>query len=749
MEEREGYVEHIRFHSPDTGFTVLSISGEKPGEELTCVGSFPFLEEGEYIRVRGELTQHNMYGKQLQVTSYEITQPTDTDSMERYLGSGAIKGIGMPTALKIVDKFREDTFRIIEREPERLAEIRGISMRIAQSVHDQFMEKQNMRRVVMFLLQIGINLNQGLKIYKKYGEATEQIVGSNPYRLAEDIPRFGFRMADEIARRIGGLEYSDQRFRACLLHVMRLGTQAGHAYLPKQSLKNHALEYIPEMDEDSFDRALMSLIIENKLRTVTICDEDGEEQEQVYLSVYYHTEQAIARMLLDIDHGGRKPVAGIRRILEDAEASEEIELDEIQRDAVRKAVENGVFVLTGGPGTGKTTTINTIIRVCEMLGRGVVLAAPTGRAAKRMTEATGYDAVTIHRLLEVTNMDEGGESGIPRFRRNEEFPLESDVVIIDEVSMVDMHLMCALLKAIVPGMTSLILVGDANQLPSVGPGNVLRDIMESDAFSVVRLERIFRQAEASDIVLNAHRINRGEYPDVYSKSKDFFFMQRMNARVIRELLVQLVKEKLPPYVGVSPMEIQVLTPMRKGELGVEGLNVLLQEALNPPEEGKAQFDAHGVIFRVGDKVMQTRNNYRLEWETRSERNTLIDSGEGIFNGDIGIIRDINEFSKQMEIIFDDNKLVYYDFELLEDLEHAYAVTIHKAQGSEYPAIVMPLLRGPRMLMNRNLLYTGVTRAVNCAVLVGDEAAMRGMVDNVEEQKRYTGLRRCIREHKGL
>ncbi|MBP5410835.1 MAG: AAA family ATPase, partial [Lachnospiraceae bacterium] len=472
-------------------------------------------------------------------------------------------------------------------------------------------------------------------------------------------------------------------------------------------------------------------------------------QEQVYLSVYYHTEQAIARMLLDVDRGGRKPVAGIKRILEDAEASEEIELDEIQRDAVRKAVENGVFVLTGGPGTGKTTTINTIIRVCEMLGRGVVLAAPTGRAAKRMTETTGHDAVTIHRLLEVTNMDEGGETGIPRFRRNEEFPLESDVVIIDEVSMVDMHLMCALLKAIIPGMTSLILVGDANQLPSVGPGNVLRDIMESNAFSVVRLERIFRQAEASDIVMNAHRINRGEYPDINRKSKDFFFMQRMNARVIRELLVQLVKEKLPPYVGVTPMDIQVLTPMRKGELGVEGLNVLLQEALNPPEDGKAQYEAHGVIFRIGDKVMQTRNNYRLEWEVRSERNTLIDSGEGIFNGDIGIIRDINEFSKQMEIIFDDNKIVYYDFELLEDLEHAYAVTIHKAQGSEYPAIVMPLLRGPRMLMNRNLLYTGVTRAVNCAVIVGDEAAMRGMVDNVEEQKRYTGLMRCIREHRAL
>jgi helicase, putative, RecD/TraA family len=749
MEEREGYVEHIRFHSPETGFTVLSISGEKPGEELTCVGSFPFLEEGEYIRVRGQMTQHNMYGRQMQVESYEITVPTSADSMERYLGSGAIKGIGMPTAMKIVDRFGVDTFRIIEREPERLAEIRGISMRIAQSVHEQFMEKQNMRRVVMYLLQIGINLNQGLKIYKRYGEATEEIVGSNPYRLAEDIPGFGFRMSDEIARRIGGLEYSDQRFRACLLHVMRLGSQAGHAYLPKESLITHAREFIPEMDDDSFDRALMSLIMENKLRTVTVCDEDTVEQEHVYLSVYYHTEQAIARMLCDLDEGGRRNVAGIERYVDNAERKEDIELDEIQRNAVKEAVEHGVFVLTGGPGTGKTTTINTIIRVCEDLGRSVVLAAPTGRAAKRMTETTGRDAVTIHRLLEVTNMDEGGDTGAPRFRRNEEYPLEADVVIIDEVSMVDMHLMHALLRAIIPGMTNLILVGDANQLPSVGPGNVLRDIMESGAFSVVRLEKIFRQAEASDIVVNAHRINHGEYPDITRKSKDFFFLQRQNARIIRELLVQLVRDKLPPYVGVSPLEIQVLTPMRKGELGVDGLNVLLQEALNPEAPDKPQYEAHGVIFRVGDKVMQTRNNYRLEWETRSERNTLIDSGEGIFNGDIGVIRDINEFSKQMEIVFDDSKLVYYDFEVLEDLEHAYAVTIHKAQGSEYPAVVIPLLRGPRMLMNRNLLYTGVTRAVNCVTIIGDEHAMRSMVDNVEEQKRYTGLRRSIREHCGL
>ena len=748
MEEREGYVESIRFHSPDTGFTVLSLSGDKPGEELTCVGSFPLLEEGEYIRVRGELTQHNIYGKQLKVDSYEITQPTDADSMERYLGSGAIKGIGMATAIKIIAKFGDDTFRIIEREPERLAEIRGISDRIAQSVHEQFMEKQNMRRVVMYLLQLGINLNQGLKIYRRYGESTIDVVGSNPYRLAEDITGFGFRTADEIARRIGGMEYSDNRFRACLLHVMRLGAQAGHAYLPKESLLTHAQEFIPEMDEDSLDRALVALVIERKMRTVEMYDDNGTPQTHVYLSVYYHTEQAIARMLLDIDEGGRKVVAGMDRMLEDVERREDIDLDEIQERAVREAMEHGVFVLTGGPGTGKTTTINTIIRMCEAIGREVVLAAPTGRAAKRMTETTGRDAVTIHRLLEVTNMGDDGDVSLPKFRRNEEYPLETDVVIIDEVSMVDMHLMYSLLRAIVPGMTSLILVGDANQLPSVGPGNVLHDIMASGAFSVVKLEKIFRQDEASDIVINAHRINRGEYPDLGNKSKDFFFLQRRDASAIRSLTVQLVKDKLPSYIHATPMDIQVLTPMRKGDLGVIALNALLQEALNPPADDKPQYEAHGVIFRVGDKVMQTRNNYRLEWEVRSAHNTLIESGEGIFNGDIGVIRGINEFAKQMEIVFDDTKVVYYDYELLEDLEHAYAVTIHKAQGSEYPAVVIPLLRGPRMLMNRNLLYTGVTRAINCVTILGDEGALHTMVDNVEEMKRYTGLCRCLREHTG-
>ena len=749
MEEREGYVEHVVFHSPDTGFTVLTLSGSKPGEELTCVGTFPFLDEGEYLRVRGETTRHNVYGQQLRVESYEFIQPADAAAMERYLGSGAIKGVGISMAMKIVTKFGDDTFRIIEREPERLAEVRGISDRIAQSIYAQFMEKQGMRRIVMFLQQFGINLNLALRIYKQYGEKTEEVLKSNPYRIAEDIPRVGFRTADEIARRMGGYEDSDDRVRACLLYVMHLGTTAGHAYLPEDSLLRHMQEYLPAIDDDTFNRVVDSLVMERKLRTVTEYTEEGAEVRHVYLPLYYFTEASIARMLLDLDVEIELPPGGVKPYLNSVACEENIDLDDTQRRAVEEAVKHGVFILTGGPGTGKTTTINAIIRVCEAMGREVVLAAPTGRAAKRMSEATGRDAATIHRLLEVTRMEDESGSGAARFNRNADHPLEADVVIIDEMSMVDMHLMHALLKALVPGLTSLVMVGDANQLPSVGPGNVLHDIMESQAFSMVTLTKIFRQAEESDIVVNAHRINRGEMPDVHRKSKDFFFLQRMDAGVIRNLLVQLVRDKLPNYVSATPFDIQVLTPMRKGELGVEGLNVLLQEALNPPAPGKAEYVSHGVTFRVGDKVMQTRNNYRLEWETRSARNTLLDCGSGVFNGDIGIIREINDFAKQMEIVFDDTRVVQYDFSDLEDLEHAYAVTIHKSQGSEYPAVVMPLLTGPRPLMNRNLLYTGVTRAVNCVTIIGSEATMQRMVASVDEQKRYTGLRKSIRDQQGL
>ncbi len=747
MEQREGFVEHIVYRNPDNGYSVLSISDRTSGEELTCVGNFPFLNEGEYLRVTGELTNHAVYGEQLKVVSYEIAEPQDVTAMERYLGSGAIKGVGAVMAMKIVEKFKGDTFRIIEREPERLAEIRGISVRMAQSINEQFLEKQSMRRVMLFLQQYGIGMNLALKIYQKYGDNTEQVLRDNPYRIAEDLSGIGFRTADEIAMRMGG--YTDSRFRlrACILYVLQTANQSGHAYLPKTSLKRHIADFLTA-DDGELDTALIDLIADRKLRTTDdITDINGNPESAIYPSIYYYVENSIARMLLDTDVEFEVSDARLDADLRSVSSGYGIELDGTQKAAVREAVKHGIFILTGGPGTGKTTTINAIIRVLEKQGLEVALAAPTGRAAKRMTEATDHEALTLHRLLEVTHVSDEGTPGSAKFNRDQDNPLEVDAVIVDEMSMVDMHLMNALLKAIVPGMTRLILVGDANQLPSVGPGNVLRDLLDSRAFASVELTKIFRQAEESDIVVNAHRINRGEMPKLDNRSRDFFLMKRNDTNVIRDVMVQLVRDKIPDYVHANPYDVQVLTPMRKGELGVENLNALLQQMLNPPNSTKVEREAHGVVFRVGDKVMQVKNNYQLEWEIRTERNTLLDNGTGVFNGDIGTIRNINNFAEEMEIVFDENRVVYYPFSSLEDLEHAYAVTIHKSQGSEYPAVVIPLLTGPRMLFNRNLLYTGVTRASKCVIIVGSEAAVKRMVENADEQKRYTGLMKRIQEQK--
>ncbi len=743
MERCEGYVNSIIYRSPTTSYTVLTLGTKPDGEELTCVGNFPFIDVGESIAVEGEWTRHEMYGRQFKVETVEILTPQETESIERYLGSGAIKGVGIVLAMKIVKAFGEDTFRIIEREPERLAEIRGISERMAMSIHEQYIEKKDSQRVILFLQRFGINLSLASKIYAKYGSKTETYMRENPYRIAEDIPGVGFKTADEIASRIGGFDDSETRVRACILYVLQTAMARGHAYLPEGSLLSHLKEYLPGADEDMVSLAINSLVMDRKLRVVR--DPETDEQ-QIYAAVAYAVESTTARMLLDLDVPCICDEWLVQNVIDRIQAEQEIEFDEIQAGAIREAVRHGVFLLTGGPGTGKTTIINAIIRVLEQSGKEVVLAAPTGRAAKRMSEATGRDAATIHRLLEVKRGDDDETAaGNQRFGRNEENPLEADAVVIDETSMVDMFLMHALLRAIKPGVTRLILVGDASQLPSVGPGNVLADLLQSGAFSSVQLTRIFRQAEQSDIVINAHRINEGKLPEFRKESRDFFLMQRNDAAVIRGLIVTLVRDKLPKYVSAEPYDIQVLTPMRKGELGVESLNVLLQEALNPPRADKVEREAHGVIFREGDKVMQIRNNYDLEWEIRTPSNTLLEAGSGVFNGDIGIIRRIIPFAEEMEIVFDEDRVVNYLFSDLDDLEHAYAVTIHKAQGSEYPAVVMPLLSAPRVLMTRNLLYTGVTRAVRCVTILGSEATVNSMVNNVDELKRYTGLCRMIRE----
>ncbi|MDO4647483.1 MAG: ATP-dependent RecD-like DNA helicase, partial [Eubacteriales bacterium] len=665
--------------------------------------------------------------------------PEDTLAMERYLGSGAIKGIGAALASRIVRRFGEDTLRIVEEEPERLAEIKGISESKARSIGTQIAEKTDMRRAMIFLQKYGITLNLGAKIYQKYGQSVYQVLQENPYRLAEDISGVGFRIADEIAGRIGIQADSDYRIRSGMLYVLMQSMGEGHVYLPREELFQKASDLL-DVDASYMEKHLMDLSIDRKVILKQI-----EEQVVVYPSHYYHQELNTARMLCELNIHYPQDDKMMSRRIRQIEKETETTLDEMQRIAVRKAAEHGLFILTGGPGTGKTTTINAIIRFFEGEGAVIRLAAPTGRAAKRMTETTGYEAQTIHRLLELNGLPEGEREGLAyHFERNAQNPLECDVLIIDEMSMVDIFLMHSLLLAISPG-TRVVLVGDENQLPSVGPGNVLRDLIRSDKFEVVELTKIFRQASESDIVVNAHKIHRGEQVTLDNKSRDFFFLKRYDADVILRVMIALIQEKLPRYVNAKPHEIQVLTPMRKGLLGVERLNQVLQKYLNPADPGKKEHELGERLFREGDKVMQIRNNYQLEWEIRGRYQIPIEKGVGVFNGDTGILTKINEFAETAEVQFEDGRTADYSFKQLEELELAYAITIHKSQGSEYPAVILPILSGPRMLLNRNLLYTAVTRARQCVTIVGSEAVFEEMIHNEQQQKRYSSLDLRIRE----
>ena len=732
MEEIKGYVEHIIFRNADNGYTVMNFAGEE--DEMTCVGTFSVISEGMYLKLRGEYIDHPTYGVQMKVESFEEQAPEDIQSIERYLGSGAIKGVGAALAARIVKKFKEDTFRIIEEEPERLAEIKGISERKALEISYQVEEKRELRQAMIFLQNYGISLNLAVKIYKQYGMEIYTIMKENPYRLADDIQGIGFRIADEIASRVGIRTDSDFRIRSGILYVLLQASGEGHTYLPQEELTRRTAGLL-EVEPEYIEKHYMDLAMERKL---ILKEENGGVR--IFSSSYYLMEANTAAMLRELDIRYDVPKREMEDRIRRIEDQSGMELDELQKRAVEEAVLNGLFVLTGGPGTGKTTTINTIIRYFELEGMDICLAAPTGRAAKRMSETTGYEAKTIHRMLELNGAVEGNAG----FERNETNPLEADVVIIDEMSMVDISLMHSLLKALVPG-TRLILVGDANQLPSVGPGSVLRDIIDSGRYQVVRLNKIFRQASQSDIVVNAHKINEGEKITLDNKSMDFFFLKRYDADVIINVVIQLIKQKLPKFVDATPFDIQVLTPMRKGLLGVERLNGILQQYLNPKSDSKAEKEVGSRIFREGDKVMQIKNNYQLEWEIKSRYGLPIDKGMGVFNGDMGIIKEINEFAQTVTVEFEEGRVVEYSFKNLEELEHAYAITIHKSQGSEYPAVVIPLLSGPRMLMNRNLLYTAVTRAKKCVTLVGDEMVFEQMQHNVTEQVRYSALIDRIRE----
>ena len=741
MEETiEGYVDHIIFQNRDNGYTVACLVSE--GEEITCVGTFRFLNEGETIRAKGVYTRHPSYGKQFSVSSYESVIPQDSLVMERYLGSGAIKGIGAALAARIVRKFGDDTLRIIEEEPERLAEVKGISERKAREIAEQVEEKADLRRAMMFLQQYGITQNLGMKIYRQYGQEMYGILKENPYKMAEDIPGVGFKIADEIAARIGIHTDSDYRIRSGILYILLQASGEGHVYLPKEVLLGRAKELLG-VEQEYMEKHLTDLSIDRKIVIREICREGKPAELAVYASSYYQIELHVAQMLHTLNLQDTVQEDILDEKIQRIQRAARIELDEKQQEAVREAVKNGLLVVTGGPGTGKTTTINAIIRYFEMEELDICLAAPTGRAAKRMTEATGYEAKTIHRLLELSGGPEQAQESI-RFERNAQNPLEADVIIIDEMSMVDIFLMHALLSAIVSG-TRLILVGDVNQLPSVGPGSVLKDIISSGQFPVVELVKIFRQASQSDIVVNAHKINQGIPVILDNKSRDFFFLKRYDANVIISIVITLIQKKLPKYVEASPYEIQVLTPMKKGLLGVERLNVILQQYLNPPEAEKKEKEHGQGLFREGDKVMQIKNNYQLEWEIRGNYGIPVEKGVGVFNGDTGIIREINLFAETVTVEFEEKRFVEYSFKQLEELELAYAITIHKAQGSEYPAVVIPLLQGPKMLMNRNLLYTAVTRARKCVTLVGDERTFFDMKSNQMEQNRYTALDVRIRE----
>lgn len=744
MKNISGYVENITFRNEDNGYTVLTLlSGKK---EIKCTGTFGYIGEGEYVEIEGEEVFHDIYGEQIKVISYEIIPATDEFSIKKYLGSGAIKGLGAVLADRIVERFGEDTIRIIEEEPERLAEIRGITTRKAMDICKQVEDKKDMRDIMIFLQGYGISPALANKIYTLYGTKVYDIIKTNPYRLADDVAGVGFKTADEIARRAGVEVNASVRIKSGMCYALADASTSGHTYLPKEQLAQRTINLLGLRDQymsadgtynmDLLDNCFTELILEKKLILKEIDDVEG-----VFLSTFYYTELNIARMLLELNIETTEDgyIMGIK--LDTIEKLTGVQLDELQRKAVIETQNNGVSVITGGPGTGKTTTINAIIQMFETDGLEVSLAAPTGRAAKRMSEATGHKASTIHRLLEVSG---GGDEVTAddlsaRFGRNEQNPLETDVIIVDEMSMVDTFLMHALLKAITIG-TRVVFVGDVNQLASVGPGNVLKDIIDSGQFSVVKLTKVFRQAGESGIVVNAHKINAGQQVALDNSTGDFLYIERENAQMALNATIGLLKTKLPGYVGAKEQDIQVLTPMRNGILGVNSLNEQLQKFINPPSPDKSEKEIAGTIFREGDKVMQVKNNYQLSWEQRSASGRIFDTGSGIFNGDMGIVTKINNTTNYIEVVFDDDRYVTYDTKQAEELELAYAITIHKSQGSEYPAVIMPLVSGVQMLMTRNLLYTGVTRAKKCVCIVGRKEMFEAMIANEDQHKRYSGLR---------
>jgi exodeoxyribonuclease V alpha subunit len=722
----EGIIEDIIYKNEANGYTVCEIREGK--SSVTAVGYMPFVNAGETVRASGRWVKHPDYGDQFKVELYEKVLPQTADAIEKYLSSGIIKGVGPVTAAKIVKKFGSSALEVISTDPQRLSEIKGISLNKAIAIGNMFNEQKGLWEIVMFLQDYGISPSVCAKIYKAYAGQAISMIKENPYRLCEDIFGIGFKTADRIAMKLGIDPCSKFRLKSGIKYILTRAAANGHTYLPENALRENARLLLASENADIED-ALLSLIFEN-----TVQMERCAESNHIYLSPFYYAEHGVCKRLLGLSGDRFNTDMGcLEERLGKFQQEEGIRLDKLQQEAVREAMTNGVLVITGGPGTGKTTIIKCIIRLLMEEGHRIALAAPTGRAAKRMSEATGFEARTIHRLLEIgftVNEDE------MLFQRNENNPIDADVIIIDEMSMVDILIMNHLLKA-VPAGARLILVGDADQLPSVGPGSVLQDIISCNIIKTVRLAEIFRQDAESMIVVNAHMINRGEAPMLNSRDGDFFFMQRNGLDSIVSTIVELCRRRLPERYGFDPMkDIQVLSPAKKGPAGVANLNIELQKALNPASRKKVEKAHRSVIFREGDRVMQVKNNYTLAW--RRPGSLLVD-GIGVFNGDMGVILKIDTEASCVEVLFDDDRLVEYDFSMLDEIEPAFAVTVHKSQGSEFPVVVMPIFPGPQVLMTRNLLYTAVTRARKMVVMVGDETVLSGMVANKRENLRYSGL----------
>ena len=722
-----GTVEGIIYSNEENGYTILEMSLEK-GELVTAVGIMPYVGEGETLKVYGKWVHNPKYGRQFSVSSYEKIMPADAVSILRYLASGAIKGIGPKTAQKIVDLYGEETFDVLENHPEWLAEISGITPKKAREIGENFIKSAGMRSTMMFFREyFGAALT--MKIYKRFGSGAVEKAKANPYILCEEIDGIGFEKADDMAKKLGFSDDGLDRIASGITYMMRYRiSQNGHVCLPEDELIKSASKLL-EVSEEKINIALAYLHKINKIRAVSY-----HGVRFVYDKDSYDAEKYIARKLDLID----KVCASVNSADMDAfirkeEAKSGIAYAPLQKKAIAASLESGVMILTGGPGTGKTTVVRALIEIFDSMGFDVALTAPTGRAAKRMSESTSREAKTIHRLLEM----DFSESIYGKFNRDENNLLDEEVIIIDEASMIDQNLMYSLLKAIKPG-ARLIIIGDSDQLPSVGAGNILRDLIDGGRFSTIKLNEIFRQASESLIVTNAHAINKGEMPNLEAKDKDFFFLPRSSNTDIANTVADLCKNRLPKAYGVrATANLQVISPSRKGEAGTENLNIILQQSLNPEQFGKKEYKYKQVVFRQGDRVMQIKNNYDIEWEKDDGTH-----GSGIFNGDIGLIYDIDFKNQYMEIVFDDRS-VKYDFSYLEELEHAYAITVHKSQGSEYPIVIIPAYRAPEMLLMRNMLYTAVTRAQNMVIIVGEREVVQKMVENDRQSLRYTGLKRLF------